>query len=80
VRGLTQAERVELLEAAIPPTPDQHTKPGVENDSQAAVLAQLHICGRVCVMDWETEEYFGTGWFATELGRLALRVCPVGEP
>ena len=67
MRGLTQTERELLTIAAAPITIDV---PGTLELRAAGASLREH--GRISTV--------GVCSAATELGRLALRVCPLGEP
>jgi len=76
VRGLTAEERVALVNSLTPADPNEpDAEPGL-----AAIYENLTALGRCREQEAASEDYAWVEWRATDLGRLALRVCPVGEP
>lgn len=75
MRGLTPIERALLVDAATPADPAQDVAPPNEAD----VFEQLQVLGRVRVVAGANDEWTWHDWRTTDLGFLALRVCPVGE-
>jgi hypothetical protein len=72
VRGLTPAEREVLLAWA----PGYMLTPE-ETERQRGIRLTLERDGRI--RRTGTTPYGGTLWKRTDLGHLALRVCPVDE-
>lgn len=76
MRGLTQPERSELLDAM---TPAQLCESNIATDAQRVVLGVLVTQGRLAYFVRSDDEFEWSEWRATDLGRLAARVCPVEE-
>lgn len=76
MRGLTPIERELLVEALTPSDPESGVEATLEEDS---VFQHLSALGRVVVEVTTTDDWYLEDWRATELGRLALRVCPSEE-
>ena len=79
MRGLTDAERSVLADVAEPAECDGPPEP-CASDGERALCQALTVQGRAAVVSRENDEWNWEEWQATDLGRLALRVCPVGEP
>lgn len=77
MRGLTPLERELLLEATSPSDPE--TEPEATTN-EVAVFECLETLGRVRTVVNVTDDWEWHDWRTTDLGFLALRVCPVGEP
>lgn len=68
MRGLTAAERQALL-----------LRDDESCDQFDAEVMQLLVDGRAILVPEEDDEFTWHGFYTTDLGRLALRVCPVDE-
>lgn len=75
MRGLTLAERAALLDALTPADPEGD----VAEPDKAVVFERLVEQDRACEIAARNERWEWHEWRATDLGHLALRVCPVED-
>lgn len=79
MRGLTDKQRLLLTDAARPLSDPLLDEIEASPDEQSC-FDDLVASGRAVVVARENAEWTWEEWLATDLGRLALRVCPAGEP
>lgn len=79
MRGLSNKEREELLGATAPFNADPNDASALANPDDSTVLNGLEQRGCVRVVELENDDWVWQEWRATELGHLALRVCPPEE-
>ena len=78
MRGLTPAERAALKQIDCSPS-ESANECELASEQEMVVYATLVEQGRAVVHDSEDEYFRWSEWLCTDLGRLALRVCPISE-
>lgn len=75
MRGLIKQERDALEVALTPADPEEDAAPS----DLAAIYEWLATQGRIREVAFATDDWEGIEWRTTDLGSLALRVCPTEE-